>query len=437
MCQTQSQFSLCLMQLLHLAGTLLFVSWLLDYSNTYESYESQCGSSADISGAQYGTCPTGNSNYWWSSDEDSTDACSCIEIFTNSTDSLQSGQSICKIPFDDSKCIGTDYICECEYSFPAYYSHPVLMQILTYSILVKIALFELIKILIAWRLRCLISSMRANPQAYHDPECVQCAIQTLGNSVWLRCVMCDRTGKSLVLYMYHRGRLMKNCGCCCIWFWQSLLGGAFLFFLGYAFTIGLYYTTKLGSEMLFWITLVVEGLYLFLQFTYCCCSTSYTYDDEVKNEVAKYHLPFVDDVARGIPMKALSPQALPLSVQPPPQPQMLYVQPPPQPQIVYVQQMPEVYPQQPQTVMVIPQPVPSVAGSEYSAYSGRTDNVDYRAPGGGGINYQQVVNPSAPDDDDPVASAPPPAYNYDAPPPAYHDDGDDNGDGNEGGATHY
>eukprot|EP00485_Elphidium_margaritaceum_P017900 CAMPEP_0202729850 /NCGR_PEP_ID=MMETSP1385-20130828/186345_1 /ASSEMBLY_ACC=CAM_ASM_000861 /TAXON_ID=933848 /ORGANISM="Elphidium margaritaceum" /LENGTH=177 /DNA_ID=CAMNT_0049396121 /DNA_START=775 /DNA_END=1308 /DNA_ORIENTATION=- len=125
---------------------------------------------------------------------------------------------------------------------------------------------------------------------------------------------------------------------------------------------------------------------------------------------AMYNLPFVTDAAVGnkyMENAMAGSQAIPLSIasEPAPASQLMMVVPQAAPQIVYVQQMPvPQHAQQQQTVVIVPQPAPSVAGSDYGG------SVQHY-----GFQPMQMVDASAPVDDIPAVDA------YASAPPAYGD----------------
>eukprot|EP01084_Bolivina_argentea_P315306 546231_1 len=418
MCKHNSVL-LCTIHLLQILLFVLFAIWMINLNNEKNDYESQCSTSTDLN--RFNIDNTYDSNcpdYDWQSNK----GCECVDI--NST---------CEIAYNITNCISPDYSCYCQTSL----NLPIIIEVMGYTMLVVIIFFELIKILTLWRVCCILSDMKNNPNGIHDKSCVKCGIATLGNSCLLQLLMCSNPGKYIVMYMFHRGMLFKGCGCCCIFFWQTLIGNAFLFFYGYVLMIGLFTNIIFASPTLWYMTLIINCVWILLQMVYCVRPHN-TNDESIKLEVAKYNLPFAKDIKpsagytgiqtnpvvqsqipqmmqQQVPLHVIQPQ----TVQPvqPVQPQVVYLQQTmPNGQVVYVQQQQQQ--QQPQTVVVVPQPKPPmtlVASTSIGATS------DINVPGGGGNDYQ-VINASAPPSMNPE---------YEAPPPAYNCVGDDNG--GEGG----
>ena len=434
MCPPKSQAMLWSMHLIHPIVWIFFGITYLDFQSNLNQLSDQCGTSSDVVDNTDNNCPTD-----WNSPYE--DRCTCASF--GERDGYW--EPSCEIPFNSSNCDGWGWSCECDSSIQL----DTLAEVYGYMLLGVFAFFELIKLLIIWRLSCIISEMRRRPKIHIDSQCLKCGIKSLGNSCWLRCIMCNKTGKSFVLYMYHRGMLLKNCGCCCLFFWQTMFGCGILFTYGYAFSIGIVYNFGLSSPGLWYITLGIECLWILVQMVYCA-SPVHLNDDDIKEEIAKYNLPtsFANDIVRPIP----TPQQIPLQVQQPQvvmvpqQPQVLYVQQQANGQMVYVQPQ---QPQQPQQVVVMQQPpqplpqqqpTPAMSVASYS-HGGSLRNL---GTGAGGADYQ-IANPSAPGLDD-NAHVPPPYANPSAPPPmnpeanappAYHDymNENNNGPGGEGGGN--
>eukprot|EP01084_Bolivina_argentea_P219281 371953_1 len=96
------------------------------------------------------------------------------------------------------------------------------------------------------------------------------------------------------------------------------------------FMIGLEFSEiTLASSDLYYIALIINSLWIFIQFVYCC-SPQYTDDIEIKEAMKPYNLPFAYDVisntqgaiqppiAQQIPLQVIQPQ--------PVQPQVIYIQ---------------------------------------------------------------------------------------------------------------
>eukprot|EP01084_Bolivina_argentea_P278523 475870_1 len=208
-----------------------------------------------------------------------------------------------------------------------------------YAILVYILGFEFIKMLVLCRVSCILENMKKEPNNTHSPNCLRCGIATLGNSYLLRCLMSSNPGQSVVLYMYNRGMLMRGYGCCCTFFWQVLIGGGCIFSIGYSYLI---HNTTYNYPTLYWITLILYGIWFLLQFMYLIMyySGNPTYiNNDVKLEIAKYNLPFINDTHSVTTHPQIELQTIPVQ---PVQQQVVYVIPQPETPttVVVVQQLP-------------------------------------------------------------------------------------------------
>ena len=203
-----------------------------------------------------------------------TQDCNCIAIELVSE---------CSIAYRDENCNGNGYSCKCIHTS---YKQQILIMFML-SLWINILLFEGIKIFIVCKLRRIISRIRANPRTINgaDERKLKCGIQSIGRSIWIRCIMCNATEKPIVLYMYHHGMLLRA-GRGCLLFWQNIASTVPIFGLSYSFCYGFNGEGVIGSILIWNICVITNSLWLLIHICYCCGKPYVMF--KIEEEMTKY-----------------------------------------------------------------------------------------------------------------------------------------------------